>query len=118
MAIIDALPFMGETPTEKITNVYSKIEKLLALDIMKKSNDLWKLILVGEDAKGKMIAKKQNIDFARDILVLFLTFDKYEKKDLKAKIEDINKLLSEKLGVVNRGKKIKEIIDELIEEEK
>ncbi len=113
MAIIDALPFMGETPSEKITNVYSKIEKLLTLDIMKKSNDLWKLILVGEDAKGKMITRKQNIDFARDILVLLLTFDKYEKKELKAKIDDINKLLSEKLGVVNRGNKIREIIEEL-----
>jgi len=60
-----------------------------------------------------MITRKQNIDFARDILVLLLTFDKYEKKELKAKIDDINKLLSEKLGVVNRGNKIKEIIEEL-----
>jgi len=113
MAIVDSLPFMGETPSEKLTNVYNKVEKLLVLDIMKKSNDLWKGILVGEDSKGKMITRKQNIDFARDILVLLLTFDKFENKELKAKIEDMNKLLSEKLGVVNRGNKIKDIIEEL-----
>jgi len=113
MAIVDSLSFMGETPNDKIVNVYEKVEKLLTLDIMKKSNDIWKGILVGEDAKGKMITRKQNIDFAKEILVLFLTFKSYSKKEIKSIVDDINKRLSDKLGVINRGKKIFEVIEEL-----
>jgi DGQHR domain-containing protein len=114
-AIVDSLSLMGETPNEKLNEVYKRAEILLKLDIFKKTNDLWKGILVGEDKKGKMIAKQQNIDFAKEILLLLLTYDKYDKEELNNKIEELNKLLSDKLGIVNRGNKIREIINELRE---
>ncbi len=62
-----------------------------------------------------MIARQQNMSFAKDILEILLTFDKYKKRELESKIDNLKKLLSEKLGVVNRGNKIREIIEELEE---
>jgi DGQHR domain-containing protein len=109
----DTLSRLGETPKEKIKEVYTRIEKLITIGVMKKSNDIWKGILVGEDKQGKMIAKQQNVDFASLILSLLLTYDKYNKNDLEAKKENINKMLSDKLGVINKINKINEIIEEL-----
>jgi DGQHR domain-containing protein len=109
----DTLSRLGETPKSKIEEVYKRIEKLISIGVMKKSNDLWKGILVGEDKQGKMITKQQNVDFASLILSLLLTYDKYDKENLEAKKEDINKMLSDKLGVINKINKINEIIEEL-----
>ena len=112
-AIVDILSYMGETPSEKLDEVYKRVENLLKLGIFKKSNDLWKSILVGEDKKGKMITRQQNIDFAKYILSLLLTYDKYSEKELNSKVDELNQLLADKLGIVNRGNKIIEIIEEL-----
>ena len=112
-AIVDSLSYMGEKPSEKLNEVYKRVEKLLRIGVFKKSNDLWKGILVGEDKKGKMITRQQNIDFAKEILVLLLTYDKYNENELNSQIDELNKLLADKLGIVNRGNKIKETIEEL-----
>lgn len=112
-ALVDSLSYMGETPSEKLNNIYDKVEELLKIGVFKKSNDLWKGILVGEDKKGKMITRAQNIDLAKDILTLLLTYSNYTDKELNDKINEIDKLLTEKLGIPNRGNKIREIIEEL-----
>ncbi len=112
-AIVEALPKLGETPARKLNEVFHRVEILLKLNIMKRNNDLWKGILVGEDRIGTMITKKQNVDFATNILETLLTYDKYNDKELKAKIENINKLLTEKLGVLNKVSKLNDILDEI-----
>jgi len=114
-AMVESIPKMGETPNSKILELFKRVEKLISIGILKKSNDIWKGILVGEDKKGKMITRQQNVSFAKDILELLLTFDKYDNKSLNAKIENTDKLLSEKLGLIHRGNKIHEIIEELKE---
>jgi len=114
-AIVEALPKIGDTPNIRVDEVYNRVESLISIGVLKKSNDIWKGVLVGEDKKGKMIARQQNMSFAKDILEILLTFDKYKKRELESKIDNLKKLLSEKLGVVNRGNKIREIIEELEE---
>ncbi len=112
-AIVESLPKLGETPNKKIDEVCRRVNILLEKNILKKSNQLWTMILVGEQKGGNMLTKKQNVNFASLILELLLTHDKYNKKELTSKVEDINKLLSEKLGVINRGTIIDDIIQDL-----
>jgi len=56
------------------------VESLISIGVLKKSNDIWKGVLVGEDKKGQMIARQQNMSFAKDILEILLTFDKYKRE--------------------------------------
>ncbi len=88
-AIVEALPKMGDTPNIRVDEVYNRVESLISIGVLKKSNDIWKGVLVGEDKKGKMIARQQNMSFAKDILEILLTFDKYKKRELESKIDNL-----------------------------